>query len=147
MVLGVVVIVLLIWGFSSGWSSMWDKITSFGGGKSNVDTIIQACNLACTSNQEYAYCTQTRNVETSDGKKITGKSCAQLTEIGVAPCSNLDCNGKTPKIMNTQTTGTPQTQTANSGVIGEAVAITLPEESIQIAMNQMEATTDNEVYA
>jgi hypothetical protein len=46
-ILALLVLVFLVFGFSQGWGNLWDKITNWGGGQSNVQTIIQACNIAC----------------------------------------------------------------------------------------------------
>jgi hypothetical protein len=68
-VLGITVLVFLIWGFSTGWSNMWNKITAFGGGSANIDTIVQACALACSTQNEYGFCTEVRTVKF--GKEVT----------------------------------------------------------------------------
>ena len=61
-VLGIAVLVFLIFGFSGGWNNLWDRVTQFGGG-SNIDTIRQACALACTGQSENTYCNQDRMVK------------------------------------------------------------------------------------
>jgi len=56
-ILALVVLVLLVLGFSTGWSNLWDKIKNLGaGGQSNVDSVVQACNIACTTQSQYEYC-------------------------------------------------------------------------------------------
>ena len=104
-VLGITVLVFLIFGFSSGWNNMWDRITAFGGGGANVDTIKQACVLACTSQSENDYCVrertmkfgEERDIEKTDGtelkeqKSVSG-SCEVLAndyKLGVEKCPNL----------------------------------------------------------
>ena len=67
-VLGIAVLVFLIFGFSTGWGSLWDRITNFGGGSGNIDTIKQACELACTGQSKAAFCTEARTVKY--GKKL-----------------------------------------------------------------------------
>lgn len=105
MVLGVVVIVLLIWGFSSGWSSMWEKITGFGGGKSNVDSVKQSCDLACQGSQTDAFCTQKRTVNFEDKRTFTtpelvnkstvSDNCKNLSiyapSLGIKDCPAITC--------------------------------------------------------
>ena len=61
-VLGILVLVFLIYGFSTGWGNLWDRITNLGGGESNLDTISQACALACTTNAKADYCTVSREI-------------------------------------------------------------------------------------
>lgn len=66
-VLGIIVLVLLILGFSMGWSNLWEKINIFGG-KTSISDVVNACNLAVTSNARYTYCNEFREV-TVEGKK------------------------------------------------------------------------------
>ena len=54
-VLGVVLLVLLILGFSMGWTNLWNKINIFQGG-STVDSMVQACNIAGTSDGFASFC-------------------------------------------------------------------------------------------
>ena len=68
-VLGIIVLVLLILGFSMGWSNLWAKINIFGGGgKSDISAMVTACNLAVISNSVYDYCNDFKEVNV-DGKK------------------------------------------------------------------------------
>jgi hypothetical protein len=55
-ILALVVLIFLVFGFSSGWNNIWEKIINFGQGESNVATVIQACQFACSSNNVYDYC-------------------------------------------------------------------------------------------
>ncbi len=54
-VLGIVVLVLLILGFSLGWSNLWEKINIFQGG-SSIESVVQACKIAVSSQATYSYC-------------------------------------------------------------------------------------------
>ena len=63
LILAVLVLVFLILGFSVGWS----KINPFLS-KSNVDSISDACNIACSTNQNYAFCSQLRDLKAEDSK-------------------------------------------------------------------------------
>ncbi|MBS3099502.1 hypothetical protein J4462_04780 [Candidatus Pacearchaeota archaeon] len=65
-VLGIVVLVLLILGFSLGWSNLWQKIGIFGGTSSIADVVI-ACKLAATSQDTYGYCQDFKEIKI-DGK-------------------------------------------------------------------------------
>ena len=60
-VLGIAVLVFLIFGFSTGWSGLWDRVTQFGG-ESNVDTVAQACALKCSTGDKFAFCTEDRTL-------------------------------------------------------------------------------------
>jgi len=77
-ILGVVVLALLIFGFSTGWNNLWDKVTQYGGGNSNVDTIRQACAISCSSGGGYSFDTEVRTVNFGDGYEYTG-TCQTMT--------------------------------------------------------------------
>jgi len=84
LLLGVVVLVFLIFGFSSGWSNLWGKVTGFGGGSANLDTVSQACELACLSHQTSAFCSEVREVrygkEVESWKTNTGNTPADIED-------------------------------------------------------------------
>ena len=94
-VLGIAVLVFLIFGFSTGWNNMWDKITNFGGGAANIDTIVQACSLACSSNSEYGFCEQKRELNDGDGGEAN-LPCRLLADgpYGIEKCSNIKCKAE-----------------------------------------------------
>ena len=80
-ILALVVLVILIHGFSTGWTNLWEKITAFGGGKANVQTIVQSCQLACTTNSQYDYCKTRKLIEAGDDGKVkpaVETTCKQL---------------------------------------------------------------------
>ena len=89
-VLGVAVLVFLIWGFGTGWSNLWGKVMAYTGGGSNIDTVKQACALACNGMQENDYCYNVRDVTLADKTKIKG-TCATLSSSGIESCSSLSC--------------------------------------------------------
>ncbi|MFH1425151.1 MAG: hypothetical protein ABIG28_00260 [archaeon] len=69
-VLGIIVLVLLILGFSMGWSNLWEKIGIFGG-SSSVGDVGTACKLAITSQDTYTFCQKTWKIDADtngDGK-------------------------------------------------------------------------------
>ena len=66
-VLGIVLLVLLILGFSLGWSNLWEKINIFSSSTS-LESVVQKCSLAVTSNSLVSYCESFSQV-TIDGKK------------------------------------------------------------------------------
>ncbi len=91
MVLGVLILVILIIGFTMGWGSFKNWIT---GGGSNVDQVVTSCQAACASLSKYSYCSQQREI-TIDGESKGEKSCYQWakqnTEYGIELCSGLTC--------------------------------------------------------
>ena len=69
-ILAVLVLVFLVFGFSTGWNNLWENIKNFFGGGANVDTIVRNCQAACTTNQVFEYC-RDREVKFEDKTKQT----------------------------------------------------------------------------
>ena len=60
-VLGVVLLVMLILGFSMGWQNLWGKINIFGGG-STVESVLESCKLATETESVFTYCNEFKKV-------------------------------------------------------------------------------------
>jgi hypothetical protein len=88
-ILAIAVLVVLIVGFSMGWSKIAPWISS-----NNVDNIKTACNAACTSNSGYDYCLAGKDL-TSDNEKLKGVTCNYLADkkpiYGIAKCPSVTC--------------------------------------------------------
>jgi len=101
-VLALIVLVVLVVGFTGGWSNLWGKITAFFGGGTNVDTIVQACELACTTKAKYDYCDKIRTLKFEDAEKKLRKvdlSCNTLEENKGKTAKDTDNNdAKLPSI-------------------------------------------------
>ncbi len=91
-VLALVVLVVLIVGFTGGWSNLWGRISSFFGG-SNVDSVVQACQVACASNSKYDYCSRKRTVNFGDSKpkKLTCKQLEGEPNVELE-CASITCS-------------------------------------------------------
>ena len=107
-VLGVVVLALLIYGFNVGWGNIFDNVNQYTG-SSNVDTVRSACALACSQGEtggQSAYCTEERKVKFGtelelgkDKKKESGvtTNCKDLAinsdydSLNIADCSAITC--------------------------------------------------------
>jgi len=109
-ILALVVLVVLIYGFTTGWANLFEKIGVFGGGKANVQTIVQGCQLACTTSSEYDWCTKQRKIIVDDaaneGKTIPlkEKTCKELslnTKYGLEDCTGISCVSTTKKCTGT----------------------------------------------
>jgi len=85
-VIGIVILVLLVLGFSMGWQNLWNKINIFGGG-SNVEAVTQACKISASSASTYSYCSEFKKV-TIDGK-IQYINCQDSRVAGIE--NPLDC--------------------------------------------------------
>ena len=77
-ILGIAVLVFLIFGFTTGWGNLFDRFKNFAG-TSNVDTIKQACELACVGENKAQFCTDVRSVNWGDGNETTG-TCKEFSE-------------------------------------------------------------------
>jgi len=99
-VLGIVVLIFLIYGFSTGWSNLWERITGLGGGDVNVDVIKTACTLACQQKSTYGFCDQIRTVVVEGRAKNITVTCNDMIEdinftdgvvrnVGVVSCGSL----------------------------------------------------------
>jgi hypothetical protein len=53
-VLGIIVLVLLVLGFSIGWSQLFNKINIFSG--SDLSAMVTACKVHAASNDATSYC-------------------------------------------------------------------------------------------
>jgi hypothetical protein len=161
MALGVIVLMFMIYGFTTGWNNLWDKITIIGGGDVNSDIIRQACSMTCMTDAGYGFCSQERDLTFEEGKTITG-SCndfAQLNpSLGIEKCSTscsnvadgCTVNGKDDKTCD----GVADVVEAEGeGDAGEGVAytigISLPEDSLETSYAFITdgQTSSGEVFA
>jgi len=89
-VLGLIVLVLLILGFTLGWSNLRDFVIK----PNNVDTIVQQCGIACNTDQKFAYCTESRELKTKE-ERLRDVTCFSLAEkksvYGISKCALIDC--------------------------------------------------------
>lgn len=90
LILGLAVLVVLILGFTMGWSKIAPFLSS-----SNVDTIATACETACSLASTYDYCTAPRTLKDVEKNEVKA-SCAvlagevSLNQYGIKACS-LNC--------------------------------------------------------
>lgn len=88
-VLGVLILVFLVVGFTMGWDKFLPFLT-----KSNVNGVVQACNIACTTGSQYDYCTLQRDVKFGEDKTNDGKYTCKTLEsnnVGLSSCANINC--------------------------------------------------------
>ena len=86
-ILGVIVLVVLVIGFTMGWDKIAPWIST-----DNVDTIKTQCEVACSTNSVYDYCTKTRDLKAGEVEEID-KTCKDLSELsyGIGACSSIIC--------------------------------------------------------
>ena len=106
-VLALIVLVVLIVGFTGGWGNLWGRISSYFGGN-NVDAIVSACNVACSTNAQYDYCTRERTLKYGEKETatVTCKSLEQGTGtdsekpipgVTLEECKTVNCGGTAAK--------------------------------------------------
>jgi len=91
-ILGMVVLIVLILGFTMG----WEKLAPWLSGN-NVDTIVVACEAACTMGSQYDFCAFERNLKASDlpgdVKKVKNTCLFFATEEGYEAYGIQECAG------------------------------------------------------
>ena len=94
-VLGVVILVVLIIGFTMGWANIAPWLSG-----DNVNTIANQCDAACSTRSTYDFCTKPRELKASDlpdGVKSVKNSCAFFAnetgyeKYGIEKCPELAC--------------------------------------------------------
>ncbi len=109
-IIGVLILVFLIVGFTIGWK----KVIPFLTPGNNIKDLVDKCSLACNTNSRYDFCTAKRDVRIdeplqkleliAEWKSKTKKdkiefkaTCHDLSllkeEIGVDTCPSIDCQG------------------------------------------------------
>jgi len=90
-ILGIVVLAVLILGFTMGWKKIAPWISS-----NNVDIIVSACEASCSTNGVYDFCMVGRNLKAED-TKLKAVTCNYLSTsqaiYGVSKCSSIACEG------------------------------------------------------
>jgi hypothetical protein len=90
-ILGLVVLVALIIGFTFGFQGLRDRFAT-----SNVATIVSACQTACATNTQYDFCTSPRDLKADEGVRINDATCFYLaqnrTEFGIEKCATITCS-------------------------------------------------------
>jgi hypothetical protein len=111
-ILGVLVLVILIVGFSLGWNRIAPWLS-----RDNVNQVVDACNTACTTKSVYDVCLRERDMtaEKVDYKGLTCNYIANYMErdttknFGITPCADLVCTSV--EVLNRVIKPTTMTQT------------------------------------
>jgi len=87
-VLGVVVLVVLVVGFTTGWNVLKDKLVP----STNVKDISQGCQIACSTDSVYDYCNAKRELK-EGSETLKDVTCYYLSEkqikYGIKKCGNI----------------------------------------------------------
>jgi len=88
-ILGVAILVILIIGFTIGWSTLVPFLRT-----DNVDTVVKSCETSCSTQSKFSYCSKVMELRT-DGEEVDA-SCYLLEKLdrfkkyGLEPCS-MNC--------------------------------------------------------
>lgn len=115
-IIGVLILVFLIVGFTIGWKKIFPFITP----GNNVKEVVDKCSLACNTNSQYDYCTAKRDVRLDEGlaklgnKKEFKATCYDLTllkeELGVEGCAAVQCKEYSEEFRSLAPTAAAGTQ-------------------------------------
>jgi len=99
-VLGVVVLAVLVVGFTVGWQKILPFVST-----NNVDTLVTTCGIACSTNSQFGFCINKRDLKAGD-VSIKDVTCNYLAEeqkkYGVASCGSI-CEDIAILVKNTDT--------------------------------------------
>ena len=92
-ILGVIILVILIAGFTLGWKKLIPFIST-----NNVDTIKTSCSIACSTESAFDYCSVERDVKDGTNDKFS-ETCFNLASsdeyasrnYGIGKCSAITC--------------------------------------------------------
>ena len=99
-ILGLVILVMLILGFTFGWSKILPFVST-----NNVDTLKTACSVACTTSADFDFCSVKRELKSSDGnlKDVTCNYLAKdQTKYGIESCNSISCDNIALVQVNTE---------------------------------------------
>ncbi len=89
-ILAVIVLVVLIIGFTMGWGQISSIFKS-----NNVQTIVTACDTSCSTGSTYEFCNSARELKDDEGNKIK-TTCNVFSNVpeyvdtyGIQKCSTL----------------------------------------------------------
>jgi len=90
-ILGVIVLVVLILGFTIGWNKLFPWLSS-----NNVGSIVSSCDVACSTGDKFGFCSTTR--ELNDGTNKIISNCATFSvyseyiQYGINKCNTIKCD-------------------------------------------------------
>ena len=99
-ILGIIVLVMLILGFTQGWGNIKDWIAA----SNNVQQIVTQCSVACAAGSKYDFCSEPRILKAEDlpetDEGSTNKKTANCNyfankdiynKYGIEKCSAITC--------------------------------------------------------
>ncbi|VVB83463.1 Uncharacterised protein [uncultured archaeon] len=95
LILGLVILIVLIFGFATGWSAFKNLLSP-----TNVDSLKDDCNSACGLNQKFSFCSAERTLRVNEDNLVVKTSCAVLAGVSdfakysIATCPSITCELK-----------------------------------------------------
>lgn len=92
LVLGLIVLAALAYGFATGWSAFQSET-----GKTNVDEIAEQCKTSCSLDQKFGFCNTDVEIRIQEEDLEYKTSCGVLSTVpefarmGIRSCSRIDC--------------------------------------------------------
>ena len=89
-ILGLIVMVVLILGFTMGWSNIKTWIFP----NNNIASIVDSCKIACGTGQTYGYCFEKRELKSKEENRenVTCYSLAKKKpNYGIESCPEIEC--------------------------------------------------------
>lgn len=93
LILGLIILIILVIGFTSGWKKLAPWIPS-----NNIQSISSSCSVACSTHDVYSYCSLNRTLKAKDlpgGKKEVIGNCSFFStnkdykSFGIKACPGL----------------------------------------------------------
>jgi len=94
-VLAIAVLVFLIFGFTTGWNNLWERIGIYSGAGSNIHDVATVCAAACAQNNVHGWNNQVREVRNEDKFVNKTATCDELAKgvnlykKGAKPSENI----------------------------------------------------------
>ncbi len=90
-ILGIVVLVMLILGFTIGWSRLLPFLS-----EENVDTVVNGCVADCSMASVYGFCTEEKKLVDSEKNEFSATCKEYATnsdyaKYGIKDCPSVDC--------------------------------------------------------
>lgn len=93
LILGLIILIALIWGFATGFSGFKQIISP-----TNVDSIVEACATSCSLNNKFDYCSGERVLRVNEERLEIKTSCyifanlPQFKRYGIQSCPAVNCD-------------------------------------------------------
>lgn len=93
LILGVIILVLLIVGFMTGWKPFKNLLSP-----SNVDSVVEDCQTVCALGQKYNFCSAERTLRSNEDNLEDTASCATFSvfskyeKYAIESCPSISCD-------------------------------------------------------